>query len=80
MTYAGDKTDVTALVKYAQDLEAEIERLRAALEPLADLGSIADNWPNVDSLWACIEVACIRRAQAALGDETHVPVTDENKP
>lgn len=32
MKYAGDKTDVTALVKYAQSLEAENERLRAAVE------------------------------------------------
>jgi hypothetical protein len=35
MKFNGDKTDVTALVKYAQDLETEIERLRAALERLA---------------------------------------------
>lgn len=30
----GDKTDVTALVKYAQSLEAEIGRLRAYIESL----------------------------------------------
>lgn len=30
--YAGDKSDVTALVKYAQDLETGNERLRAALK------------------------------------------------
>jgi hypothetical protein len=33
MKFSGDQTDVTALVRYAQDLEAENERLRAALEP-----------------------------------------------
>lgn len=29
MKYTGDQTDVTALVKYAQSLEAENDRLRA---------------------------------------------------
>jgi len=37
--YTGNKTDVTALVKYAQSLEADIERLRAALK---DIVSHAD--------------------------------------
>lgn len=36
MAYTGDKTDVTALVRYAQSLEAEIDLLRAALMQIAD--------------------------------------------
>ena len=32
-----DKTDETALVKYAQSLEAEIERLRTALRQIASI-------------------------------------------
>lgn len=35
--YLGDKADVTALVNYAADLEAENERLRAALNKVRAL-------------------------------------------
>jgi hypothetical protein len=36
MKYQGDATDVTALVRYAQSLEAENDRLRAALRKIAN--------------------------------------------
>lgn len=59
MSYHGDKSDVTSLVKYAQDLEAEIERLRgnnatldAVVASIADeLGCAADN----EAILAAIE-------------------------
>lgn len=37
MKFSGDQTDVSALVKYAQSLETENERLRAALTDALDL-------------------------------------------
>lgn len=40
MPYTGDKTDVTALVKYAQLLEGENERLRYGLRLIQEAGSV----------------------------------------
>ena len=37
MKYQGDKTDVTALIAYAQSLEQENDRLREALKRIEDL-------------------------------------------
>lgn len=47
MKFAGDKTDVTALVKYAQDLEAQIERLRRDCAELYQvIGTMAEHCPD----------------------------------
>lgn len=49
MKFAGDKTDVTALVKYAQDLEDENEGLRAALRECRKMVGHPDNIRFIDA-------------------------------
>lgn len=51
----GDKTDVTALVKYAQSLEAENARLREALQWIADQVDNEDG--DLDDIILCANKA-----------------------
>ena len=80
--YLGDKADVTALVRYAGELEAENARLLAALRKIADhtpvtyVGIGMTDKVTIDVLWASertvderLRAALIEACNIALGTD-----------